>query len=216
MISKRLATPSQKLLDPADEGWSSAPEERVTLAPTPLAQQPSTTLKELWKNIAYGRIGEVRVRSAHNGLRLFFRLEWEDPVPSEEITDIDVFPDAAGVLFPLWGEPDVATMGSTDAPVNAWYWRADFSQPRSVTAGGTGTAVRRLTNDLVAHGFWREGRWRVVIGRAFAADGTGEYAVPLAPGRKTKVAFAVWEGSNGERAGFKAFSPQWVELYIEE
>jgi complex iron-sulfur molybdoenzyme family reductase subunit gamma len=215
MMSKRLGVPSEKLMDPLDESWSSAPEEAVTLAPTPLAQQPSTTLRSLWKEVAYGAVSEVRVRAAHNGVRLLFRLEWGSEGPVQEITEINVFPDAAGVLFPLWGQPDISSMGSADAPVNAWYWRADFSKPRSVTAGGTGTAVRRLTEDVVAQGSWSEGRWRVVIGRAFAAAGTGEYAAPLAPGRNTKVGFAVWTGSNSERAGFKAYTPLWIDLSIE-
>jgi len=29
-----------------------------------------------------------------------------------------------------------------------------------------------------------------------------------------RVAFAVWEGSNQERAGLHAFSPEWQELSI--
>lgn len=215
MISKRLGVPSQELLNPADASWSQAPEEAVLLTPTPLAQQPSASLREVWKDIPHGKVQVVRVRSAHNGVRLFFRLEWDDAAPDEEITDITAFPDAAGVLFPLWGEPDVGTMGSADAPVNAWYWRADFSQPRSITAGGTGTTVRHLTDDVQANGIWADGKWRVVIGRVFAAQGTGESAVPLSPGKAVKAGFAVWEGSSGERAGFKAFSPQWIDLSIE-
>jgi len=29
------------------------------------------------------------------------------------------------------------------------------------------------------------------------------------------VALAVWRGANAERAGLKAFSPEWVELTLE-
>ena len=37
----------------------------------------------------------------------------------------------------------------------------------------------------------------------------------LEAGGSTKVAFAVWEGGSGERAGIKAFSKQWRELTLE-
>ena len=30
-----------------------------------------------------------------------------------------------------------------------------------------------------------------------------------------KVAFAVWEGSNGERGGIKSFSPSWHDVTLE-
>jgi hypothetical protein len=36
----------------------------------------------------------------------------------------------------------------------------------------------------------------------------------LAPGERTGFALAVWEGSNGERAGIKAFSGDWRELRL--
>ena len=40
-------------------------------------------------------------------------------------------------------------------------------------------------------------------------------AVQLAPGGAVKIGFAVWEGSNGERAGVKSFSKEWRELALE-
>jgi DMSO reductase family type II enzyme heme b subunit len=39
--------------------------------------------------------------------------------------------------------------------------------------------------------------------------------VSLTPGTASKVAFAVWQGGNQERAGIKAFSPDWQELQID-
>ncbi len=59
------------------------------------------------------------------------------------------------------------------------------------------------------------GVWRLVIGRPFSVPESAEEAVPLEPGKKVKVGFAVWEGSIGERAGFKAYSQEWRELEIE-
>jgi hypothetical protein len=62
---------------------------------------------------------------------------------------------------------------------------------------------------------WKDGTWRLVLSRPLAvADQKGE-TVQLAVGGSTKVAFAVWEGGSGERAGIKAFSKQWRELTLE-
>jgi DMSO reductase family type II enzyme heme b subunit len=39
--------------------------------------------------------------------------------------------------------------------------------------------------------------------------------VALEAGKSVKVAFAVWDGASGERAGIKSFSKQWQELTLE-
>ena len=44
--------------------------------------------------------------------------------------------------------------------------------------------------------------------------GSGEFAV-FAPGQPAKIAFAIWEGSNAERAGQKAVSGIFTEFELE-
>jgi len=216
MLVKRVAVASQNLLDPEAPEWQQAPLETIATALTPIANQPNDYLKTSWESREFGAVKELRVRSVHNGLRIFFRLEWEDPNPDYRITEDTLFADGAGLLFPLRGDADIATMGSVDQTVNAWYWRADFDdQPKNVTSGGVGTAKRLATNSLFAKSQWADGVWRLVIGRPFSVPESAEEAVPLEPGKKVKVGFAVWEGSIGERAGFKAYSPEWRELEIE-
>ena len=75
------------------------------------------------------------------GTDIFFRLSWEDASQNTEITDTLQFPDGCGVLMPLsGGDPPIDEMGSKDAPVNAWFWRADFKDgPRNTVARGLGT-----------------------------------------------------------------------------
>jgi hypothetical protein len=53
----------------------------------------------------------------------------------------------------------------------------------------------------------------VVLARRFRIEGAEKYA-EFAPGTATKFAVAVWEGSNGERAGIKAFSVDWRGLEL--
>jgi DMSO reductase family type II enzyme heme b subunit len=216
MLAKRVAAASRNLLDPEAPEWQGAPLEVIATAPTPIANQPNDYLKISWQNREFGVVQELRVRVLHNGLRIFFRLEWDDPTPNYRVTDDTAFSDGAAILFPLRGDADITTMGSVDQPVNAWFWRADFDdQPKNVTAGGVGTAQRLDGGSLSAKSYWADGVWRLVIGRPFTVPDSADEAVPLEPGKKVKVGFAVLEGSAGERAGFKAFSQEWRELEIE-
>ncbi len=217
MLAKRVAAASQDLLEVDAAEWQEAPLETISTAQTPIANQPNEYLKVSWQDRDFGVVKEVRVRALHNGLRIFFHLEWDDSIPNYSITEDTVFADGAGVLFPLHGDADIATMGSVDQPVNAWYWRPDFDdQPKNVTGGGVGFAQWLASNaSLASRSRWADGVWQLVIGRPFTVAESADDAVPLEPGKKVKVGFAVWEGSVGERAGFKAFTEEWRELEIE-
>ncbi len=186
------------------------------MVPTPFDQQPTEFLRTLWEEQEFGAVKELRVRVAHNGVRLFFHLEWDDPTQDKEISDINVFSDGVGVLFPLRGDAPIESMGSQDQPVNAWYWRADFGdEPKNVTASGTGISTRYEAGSLRVRSRWSDAGWTVVFGRPFTIEESPDIAVPLAPGKTTKVGFAIWEGGSGERGGIKAFSEEWQELEIQ-
>jgi DMSO reductase family type II enzyme heme b subunit len=166
-----------------------------------------------WKERPYGLAGQLLVTAAHNGDVLAFRLTWEDATRDDKIPDTDRFTDAAGVLFPLRSDAPISTMGDPDRAVNAWYWRSDIEEPLSVTATGLGTSVRNSNGSVAAQGAYRRGRWQIVISRPFGARGDGEVA--LRPGQTAKVGFAVWQGSNQERAGIKSATLEWQHLEIE-
>ena len=201
-------------MDPAAPEWAAAPEETLALQPTPWASQPSEYAQNAWKDRPYGLTGAVRVAAAHNGEALFFRLSWQDETKDDGIRDTTQFADGAAVLLPARDDATLQTMGSPEQPVNAWYWRADLEAPIAVTATGLGTTVRSKNGSLSAAGSYEAGGWRVVISRPFAAGGNG-FAV-LRPGQAGKVGFAVWQGSNQERAGIKATTPDWQPLEIQE
>jgi DMSO reductase family type II enzyme heme b subunit len=168
-----------------------------------------------WRGRDYGRIGRVEVRVAHNGEAIFFRLNWRDETPNDLIADTDQFTDACAVLFPLKGDAVLTTMGDTERPVNAWYWRAGLPGAINVTATGLGAAVRHRDRILDASSSYAPGSWSVVVARPFQVEGAGRVTVALAPGRASRVGFAVWDGGNQERAGLKAVSLDWQELLIE-
>ena len=109
------------------------------------------------------------------------------------------------------------------------------SDPRFVTAWGAGNIVadptrRSAAEDLTAQGFgtlrahpmrdqavaatgeYATGSYVVQFTRAFA--GRGNTAVTLVPGARVPVAFAVWNGSAGDRDGKKSVTI-WQELLLE-
>ena len=213
VTASRISATTERLLDPAAGEWRSAPEEALALLPTPLGSQPSVYILAAWQDSPYGLTPTLRVRAAHNGDALLFRMVWPDDTRDDRLDDMDRFFDAAAVLFPLKDDAALTSMGSTAQPVNGWYWRTDLERPMNVTATGLGTTVRHPDGFLEAGSRYADGEWAVVIARPFAVS--SDAAVPLAPGLVGKVGFAVWQGSNRERAGLKSVTLDWQPLEIE-
>ena len=213
MLAKKLTAEAKVLLDPAASAWDSVPAETVTMGGTPLAQQPSRYIRTAWSDRPIGSVRSLAVRSAHNGSEVFFLLEWQDGTQNTDYVGRD-FPDGAGILFPLKGDAPLDTMGSESQPVNAWFWRADLEDgAKNLTASGIGTVSESEKSSIAARAQWNDGTWRVVFARPLTV--AGNHAVALEAGKSVKVAFAVWDGASGERAGIKSFSKRWQELTLE-
>ena len=214
LTATRLATSQQELLDPAAPAWRRLPAATVALKGTPLGTQPTSYMRSAWKDRKIGAVERVDIKVCHNGEALFIRLEWPDA--SENLAGgSDGFVDAAAVAFPLGSDVPLDTMGNEKGWVNAWQWRADVAGARAVVAHGLGTT--EPTADRVGAAFLRsEGRWQVVLCRDLASALAPQTAIALEPGGATRFAVAVWEGSNGERAGFKAYTAEWIDLLLAE
>ena len=87
------------------------------------------------------------------------------------------------------------------------------SAAEDLAAQGFGTLSGRPLADqaVEAHGVYGTGTYRVVFRRALS--GKGERAVTLAPGQTVPVAFAVWNGSAGDRDGKKSVTI-WQDLVL--
>jgi len=207
--------PTATLLDPGAAAWSAVPAELIDLGGTPLANQPSGFVRS-YDPARVGRVKRLEVRTTHADDTILFRLLWADDTRNLEVTDNDTFPDGCGILFPLAdGDVPIQEMGGPGKPVNAWFWRADFEdRPRNVVAEGLGTTRATARSLVSARSRWEGGGWQVVLARPLAVPEQLGEAVQLAVGSSTKVGFAVWEGSNGERGGIKAFSREWRRLEI--
>lgn len=211
----RVSAPSETLMDADADAWRSLGTEKVALMATPLASQPSEYVQNKWAALQHGTTSEVRVAAAHNGQAIFFRLEWDDAIDDSHPTDMADFPDQAGVMLPLKDTAVIEQMGDTANPVNMWLWRADIETPHYVTATGRGASKRYAESPLSGRGRWRDGAWAVVISRPFNVSLPAAVVVPLAPGMTHQCTFAVWQGSNKERAGLKAYGALWQTLEIE-
>jgi DMSO reductase family type II enzyme heme b subunit len=202
----------EALADPNGAAWSEVAAETVELGGTPLEAQPNRHIRNSLKGKQWGACARVELRAAHDGERVYFRLEWADGTANREHVEGD-FPDAAALLFPLDGAAPLETMGSAERPVNAWFWRPDIeAEPQNLRAEGLGSVRLAAGAGLEARSAHADGAWRVVLSRPLAANGA---TVKLAPGAATSLAVAVWEGGSGERAGIKAYSRAWRDLAVE-
>jgi len=92
----------------------------------------------------------------------------------------------------------------------------DRSSPvEDLVAGGFGTMTSQTAEEQNVQGFgsWADGLWQVIFLRELASPESHD--VVFSPSRVYPLAFAVWDGSNGERDGRKSTS-QWISLQFEK
>lgn len=218
MQCSKVSAGRDQLLDPTAAAWSTVPAEELSMTATPLANQPSGYIKASRDEREIGKVRALNVQCAHNGTEIFFRLSWGDQNENRTVTDTNMFPDGCGILMPMSGsDTPIDEMGSRDAAVNAWFWRADFKNDEAYNqiAHGLGTTLHTETSPVRARGAWQQGTWSVVFARALSVPEQAKEAVQLAAGGAVKIGFAVWEGGSGERAGVKSFSKEWRDLALE-
>ncbi|MBI4671067.1 MAG: hypothetical protein HY741_05305 [Chloroflexi bacterium] len=94
-----------------------------------------------------------------------------------------------------------------------------FALPRkspveNLVAGGFGTLTSQPPDAQIVAGFgeWSGSKWRVIFTRDLKAAGADMKSFD--PTKVTPIAFAAWDGANGERNGQKSAS-QWANLQFE-
>jgi hypothetical protein len=79
-------------------------------------------------------VSRAEVRSVHDGERIAFLLEWEDPRLDQRTVKTREFKDGCGVmLLPRGAGATEWMMGTTRTPVTVLHWRADWQ--RDLEAG---------------------------------------------------------------------------------
>ncbi len=112
------------------------------------------------------------------------------------------------------------TLESDPAFITAWGAGNIVADPtrkspvEDLTAEGFGTLRAKLPMDpsVLAQGIYAMGSYRVQFRRPLSAPRMN--TVDFAPGRRTEVAFAIWDGSADDRDGKKSITI-WQELWIE-
>jgi DMSO reductase family type II enzyme heme b subunit len=92
---------------------------------------------------------------------------------------------------------------------------ATYASPvEDLVAGGFGslTAQPLEAQNVQGYGVWAGGKWRVIFSRQLTSGEADD--VSFDQGKVYSVAFAAWDGANGERNGQKSTS-QWVSLQFE-
>ncbi|MDS0282076.1 ethylbenzene dehydrogenase-related protein [Haloarcula onubensis] len=179
---------------PDAAGWSDVPTATV-----PLASAPSSV-----PNANDTTVEQVRVQAARGDGRLYLRLRWADATRDTAANSTRAFADAVAVEMPVntSARPPIAMGGPTNR-VNVWYWNG-ATGGQELLAGGAGSTTRMADATVEANASYRNDTWTVQYSRPL--DGPGENRTTVPEDRDLDVAFAVWNGSNGERAGQKAVS----------
>ncbi len=189
--------------DPDHPAWDAAPASVVKLE-TAFPGHPSISGTAVAQR--------VEVKALRSAAGLAIRLEWSDPVADSQKTQ-HRFADGIAIQFPRDGKTETTPyMGGAGRTVNIWYWNATRNDAENLWADGFGTLARLPTQDVKAHGRHADGKWRVAFFRAFRSAEPRSVKLPAPPGGKQPLAFAVWDGANDERDGFKAVTLNWQSL----
>ncbi|WP_282607794.1 ethylbenzene dehydrogenase-related protein [Pelagibius sp. Alg239-R121] len=194
--------------DPDDIIWERLPEYRMHLASAPPVHQ-SVELRIDEDDPGH----DVYFSLARTSDRFYVRLRWRDET-RDTSTLLDRFRDGAAVQFAIGGDETSYIMGSgPDEPVNIWYWRSDANKVENLAAGGPGSTTRLEEQSVSGDSRYMTGKeslanqWVVVMSRPIAA--AGEHQVSLER-EQVPMAFALWQGSDGQRDGLKRVSEDWI------
>ncbi|MDP2950487.1 MAG: ethylbenzene dehydrogenase-related protein [Chloroflexota bacterium] len=134
--------------------------------------------------------------------------DWQADIDRGFASVAETYPNAHVDLYPF---RDDKTFYPGWAVGNPFSQRERVSPVESLVAGGFGTLTSADVQRVAGVGRWQDGRWRVLFVRELAVG--DDDGVRFSLGGSTNVAFAVWDGSRGERDGQKSVS-QFTDLRI--
>lgn len=210
-VSSSSAAP-ESLLDPANLAWAAVSPTSLLLSRAPPVYPNEPKLDAAPPS--------CEARAMRAGGRLLVSLRWSDatqdvltapPAKTGEgggeparlyhrPTDHpSSFPDAAAVMIPdAWSGPNFPSlmMGDPNASSTLYYWNG--TRGGALLSATGRTTVHPLPGAVLAHrASYDAGRWAVTMSLPDQPDG-----YPLA--------FAIWDGSQGNRDGLKFFSIWYV------
>ncbi len=213
---------------PLDDGWKKAPFTSLHLFPQ-IIEEPRLFTPSL---------DSLSVKALYNRDELSILIEWDDRTQSNpndklsrEMAGGEHYPDAAAVEFPeanpsagKSSTPPYFGEGDTEHPVNIWYWRGAGGVTEE-TGGGevklfnaTGSMERKERKPgmagVRAKGVYQDGTWRVSVTRPLRTDNP-DTDIQFDAITTLPVAFALWDGSNLERAS-KHVLTSWHKISFKQ
>lgn len=189
------------LADPTAPAWADVPSVDV-----PLTSAPSTV-----PGADRTSVTELHVSAATGADTLYVRVTWPDGTRDVSADDPRRFADGVAVQLPVnVSERPAIAMGSPRSLVNVWYW-SGATGGQELLAGGPGTTTSLSNASVRTEATHQEGSWSVVFVRELATG--ADNRTSITGEEDVDVAFAVWNGSNGERSGRKAVS-EWHYLAV--
>lgn len=209
-----------------DPVWADAPVTTLRMIPNVIKEQ------RLFKTLT----DAISVRVLYNKDKIAFLLEMDDRTDSRpgdpdavstQDQSLDLYSDAFAVEFPKKDafaaspvvEKPLFRHGDRSHPTTIWYWNAGSVDPKAspftmiFDANDVNTKLtpRKGTSGVAATGEWVDGRWRVLMTRARDTHGEGDLS--FKDGQFYPIAFANWDGSNGEK-GAKHTLSSWYWLLL--
>jgi len=205
--------------DPANPQWETGESSTFHLIPQIIAKERHFT----------PTITDISVKALFNDKEVAFLLEWGDrtksipgDVKAQELAEGDLHPDAVAIQWPVaipeGMEKPYFGHGDGGHPVNIWHWNSGTTTVsegiRLLDATGLGKATPRDGEaQIKGKGVYKDGLWRVVMKRSLK-NGGGEGDIQFEAGKFIPMAFAAWDGSNGE-SGSKHVLTTWYWAYLK-
>jgi complex iron-sulfur molybdoenzyme family reductase subunit gamma len=136
-----------------------------------------------------------------------WKAAWQADIEQGYVGVEDTYPDAHVDLYPFEDEEEFYPARA----VGNVFAQADrTTSVDNLLAGSFGTLTQAPDQVVQGSGEWRKGKWRVLFARDLTTD--GDYS-QFAEEESTNIAFAVWDGTGGERDGIKSVS-QFLTLEV--
>lgn len=206
-----------------DPAWDAAPAMTFRFSPN-IIREP---------RLFFSLNDMVTVRALYNDADIALRVDVDDrtySVPGSALEQqyvldgVTATRDAIAVQIPAdlsgTSEKPYFRLGDRRNPVNLWYWSAPSQNPdlpelveiRDAKGQDSPPVARTDSSDLTAKGVWNDGRWQVVFTRALETETPQD--LQFSTGVYTPIAFANWDGLNGE-AGLRQSFTAWYWILLE-
>ncbi|MFQ5871766.1 MAG: ethylbenzene dehydrogenase-related protein [Candidatus Geothermarchaeales archaeon] len=165
----------------------------------------------------------VCMGQAGNDINIWhWKGDWQADIEGAFSDVTDVYPNFWVNYYPFaLGEPPYSHPSSFNESkrfIAGWEAGNPLSDPARVSsvedlfARGFGTLTTQPHQDVLGWGKWNAGEWKVVFSRPLSNADRDD--TQFQTGQTKPIAFAVWDGSNGEVDGKKSVST-WLTLEVE-